>query len=139
MISDYLLHLKHAIESECNSVKIHFEDLPTQNAILLICIGNDENSKPVLKARQMCETLFGKYTSSLEFRGISSYASETEGMRGYFGIFLATHEYSTIAHEAFHTTHRIMDHIGMKFDINNHEVFAYLNGHIVGCVDKLIS
>lgn len=39
-------------------------------------------------------------------------------------------DHNLIAHECFHVTHRIADYCGVKFAINYHEEFAYLNGFI---------
>lgn len=49
---------------------------------------------------------------------------------GRFGLFFDRRYLScdTVAHEIFHATHRIMQSYGIRFDADNHEAFAYLNG-----------
>lgn len=37
---------------------------------------------------------------------------------------------NTLTHEAFHITVYLLEGKGVKFDINNHEQYAYLNGYI---------
>lgn len=41
-------------------------------------------------------------------------------------------QHGLIAHEVFHLTMRIMQHINKPYDVNNDEPEAYLNQHITG-------
>lgn len=48
-----------------------------------------------------------------------------------------THEHYNLnacAHECFHMTHRIMDGIDTKFNLHDHEPFAWLNGYLVDTI-----
>jgi hypothetical protein len=44
--------------------------------------------------------------------------------------------HNLIAHEVFHVTHRMLDYCGVKFRVNNHEAFAYVNGFLSDYVYK---
>ena len=58
---------------------------------------------------------------------------------GDFGLFFrdnATIE--DIAHEVFHCTHRVLDWASVKFDKDNHESAALLNGWLMGKVMEVV-
>ena len=55
---------------------------------------------------------------------------------GRFGLFFDV-KYITpevVAHECFHTTHRILDYVNANFDKEHHETAALLHGYIMGLV-----
>lgn len=43
----------------------------------------------------------------------------------------------TMAHESYHATKDILDHVGEKDDVEHQEPFAYLLGWIANCCDKV--
>lgn len=51
---------------------------------------------------------------------------------GDFGLFFDYRwlSHRIVAHEVLHMTHRVLAHSAVKFDIDNHEAFAYLVGEI---------
>lgn len=45
---------------------------------------------------------------------------------------------TNVSHEVFHLTHRIMDNQGVRFEIDCHEAFAILHGHLFDKVWKIV-
>lgn len=45
---------------------------------------------------------------------------------------------SIVSHEVFHLTHRMMDNHGVRFEIECHEAFAILHGHLFDKVWKIV-
>lgn len=50
-----------------------------------------------------------------------------------FGLFFkpSAVDVSTVAHEIFHLTHRILEWVGANFDSSHHETAALLNGYLM--------
>ena len=53
-----------------------------------------------------------------------------------FDIYLSSTDINSITHEVFHLTIMMMDHMGIQFDVENHEAFADLNAYLN---EKIIS
>jgi len=45
-------------------------------------------------------------------------------------------DYGVVAHESVHAAYHILDHVGVQFDVCNHEAFAYLVGYLTELVWK---
>lgn len=55
---------------------------------------------------------------------------------GYLVILTEHPSHNTIAHEALHITHMILDHVGVKADYSNDEADCYLLGWVIGEIYK---
>lgn len=106
--------------------------VPIYDVILWIIISKD----PIVERKKM-EDLFGPSTLG-DFEGLCSYSSSLPN----FALFFRADSlfYDNISHEVFHLTHRILDFIGSKFDVENQECAAYLNGYLMNLVmEKVIT
>jgi hypothetical protein len=63
----------------------------------------------------------------------------SEGMAGHFVteneefsyfLMLEKHDLTTLCHECGHLAYMILDAVGVRHDVNNHEAFCYLLHHI---------
>lgn len=99
--------------------------IPIYNATLWIIVNKD-----IFKARKRMSCYFGK-TPHDDYQALCSYDNN-----GNFALFFTPSclTLSIIAHETFHLTHRILDWVGVKFDKNNHEAAALLNGYLLKLV-----
>ncbi len=84
-------------------------------------------SENCVEERRSKSDVFGEYTASDLASAIASDADNE------FGLFF---EYSNfnleiMAHEVFHLTMRVLHNAGVKFDIDNHEAYAYLHGELM--------
>lgn len=77
----------------------------------------------LVKARVEMEELFGPASEE----GHSDLAQSVTG-KGGVGLFFRKEGLTagTAGHECFHGTHRLLHHIGQRFDIDNHEAHAWL-------------
>jgi hypothetical protein len=85
--------------------------------------------------RKAHSNTFGTYTGPNKIYGLAC----NDG--GKFAIFLDRRAlcHELIAHEIFHTTHKIMEYVGDSFTNRNPEPHAYLNGWITSHVYALCS
>ena len=107
------------------------------NKELILVISKDvDKSIEKLDKEHGCE-----YDDSIKYYAVTSTFSNTNGGMAYY-ITLPAEALTkdTIAHEAFHATVRILDHIGIDFNLGNQEPFAYLLEYLVReihkCIDK---
>lgn len=96
-------------------------DIPIYVAALWVVISDD-----ALASRRAMKPLFG------ECRIKSAQALCSTNFRGHVGVFLPRIDLreETLSHEIFHATHAILSWVDCKFDDNNQEAWAYLNGYI---------
>ena len=91
--------------------------VPIYRAWFTLSVTND-----VVAARKAKSDVFGPYLLG-EAKALASCND-----KGDFGLFFSFEDltHGIIAHEIFHLTHRIMDDVRGKFDIDNQEPHAYL-------------
>lgn len=73
---------------------------------------------------------------------ISEYTKTKDCQQAIYFTFNSKHDckidVSAIAHEAFHGSHLIWQHIGAKMDEYNPEPQAYLIGYLAGLINKFL-
>lgn len=90
----------------------------------------------IREGRDSCNKEIGHECDDLNYvDGMHSFNKHDHGSY----IFLLPHTYiSTISHEAFHATNRIMNSIGAELNNGSEESYAYLLGYIVDkCMDTI--
>lgn len=93
-------------------------------------------TKKMAQARNGFASLFGKFDAT-GLQGLSSYDN-----RGTFAMFFegdAAQDISIVAHEVFHTTHRILEWATVKHDKDNHESGALLCGYLMKLVMEALN
>lgn len=104
---------------------IAFHRIPIYD--LRFWVGVSDDSKAL---RAKFDWAFGKRDDANEFSGTCEY--HRSKFAALFDAYDLSHE--LIAHEVFHITHRMIEYCGGNFSPNNHEPFAYLNGHLTQLV-----
>lgn len=121
---------KDKSKKETTVQALHYEiEVPLYNQVILYFDDGVEFQK-VIDASDL----------EVNLKGVGGYAIQAESEAGYrlFMMYVpADATAGVVAHECFHMTGMIMDTVGVKYDIDNDEPFAYLNGFMVEQVTAL--
>ena len=101
----------------------HILPIPIYDLELVTVVTSD-----LLRSRITRQKKLGTVHNTKDFEGLAGLSSNKHP---YYTIFFQTpltHE--TIAHEIDHCVSKMLDDVGVKFDIKNHEPHAYLVGWV---------
>lgn len=105
-------------------------NVPIYNATVYLIISDD-----VFKERKKMDKVFGSAQAD-DFEALTSSA---DGVL-VFGLFFRKNvSMSTVAHEVFHLTHRILEWTNCYFSVDEQEQAALLNGYLMDIVIKKIN
>lgn len=96
--------------------------IPIYGAKVTVCISENYD-----KDKAMFKNKFGNVSE--DFSDLDCFCCWNENN---FGVFIIKEklDINILAHELFHLTIRILTYYELKFDVDNHESYAYLNGYL---------
>lgn len=106
-------------------------NVPIYNATVHLVISDN-----IYSDRNKLNKIFGQYDGKDDFEALTSSSSGSLE----FGLFFRKNvEISTVAHEVFHLTHRILEWTNCYFSNDEQEQGALLNGYLMNIVIKNIN
>ena len=109
-------------------------DIDVYNRTLCICTGS--NDVEMSRYFDTDVKLNDYYTSeAVSFR---AWHKKVEAVQVYVVCFPSDKEktYRTVAHEALHIANYLAQDMGIQYDPENTEAFAYLAGYVADCICK---